>query len=175
MGRRGDWMVTFSGRQYWPLDPSAADVCIEDIAAALSKECRFGGHVSRFYSVAEHSLLVSQVVPTEYALAGLLHDATEAYVKDIPRPLKRGLGSAYADIEELNWLAICDWAGISPVLHESVKQADDAVLMAEKEELLSREGPQWSVNVEPANVQIVGHEPGTAAFLFLRRYYELTR
>lgn len=172
--RRGDWMMTASGLQYWPLDPRAEDVRLTDIAASLSKLCRFGGHSSRFYSVAEHSVLVSQIVPHEHALQALLHDATEAYVVDIPRPLKRGLGSAYADIEELNWLAICDALGVSPEMHPCVKAADDAVLMAERDALLPSGGPRWTVDSAPADVPVVGYGPLAAEQLFLHRYRALT-
>jgi uncharacterized protein len=174
--RTGDWMVTATGRQYWPLDPRAEDVCIEDIATHLSKECRFAGACRGFYSVAEHSVLVSQVVPQEHALQALLHDAPEAYVKDIPRPLKRGLGSTYADIEELNWLAICDAMGIGSILHPCVKAADDAVLLAERDALMPEGGPRWEIEsgVGPVLVTVRGLEWHEARALFLQRYRELT-
>ena len=173
--RRGDWMLTATGRQYWPLDPHPADVCLTDIAASLAKQCRFAGHVRTHYSVAEHSVLVSQVVPREHALQALMHDATEAYCVDIPRPLKRGLGSVYADIEELNWLAICEHFNIESQMHPCVKRADDAVLMAERDALCAQSGPKWSVDAEPADVVINGFDWPLAQFMFLRRFRELTR
>src|SRR4051812_20612492 len=86
---RGDWMQTYTGRAFWPLDAQPEDVDPLDIAAALSMLCRYGGHVSRFYSVAEHCLLMSEAVAPEHALWALLHDATEAYMGDMVRPLKR--------------------------------------------------------------------------------------
>lgn len=173
--RRGDWMPTASGRQYWPLDPRPEDVDLGDIATALSKECRFGGHCDGHYSVAEHSVHVSHIVPPEYALQALLHDAAEAYCKDIPSPLKRGLGLTYGDIEELNWLAICDALGVSPDLHPSVKEADLAVLAAEREQIMPPGGPPRSLTVEPAKVRIVGYEWREARGVFLDRYAQLTR
>ena len=66
--RKGDWMQTYTGRQFWPIDPRANEVHIEDIAHALSMMCRYNGHCRTFYSVAEHSVLVSQHVPPEHAL-----------------------------------------------------------------------------------------------------------
>lgn len=101
MTRRGDWMQTFSGRQFWPCDPRADEVCIEDIAHALSMQCRFAGHVRKFYSVAEHCVRASWIVPDRFKLAALLHDAAEAYVVDLPRPIKRQPElRAYLHIEE---------------------------------------------------------------------------
>ena len=173
MNRLGDWMITASGGQYWPLDPRPAEVSIIDIGAALSKLCRFGGHTMRFYSVAEHSVLVSRVVPPWLQRQALLHDASEAYCADVPRPLKIGLGEHYATIEELNWRAIADKYLVSYVMHPDVKRADNAVLMAEKRALLPAGGPQWSVDAEPADVEVVGHAPDAAYHLFMRRFYEL--
>ena len=88
---RGDWMQTYTGVRFYPMDPRPEELDIRDIAHALSLICRYGGHVDRFYSVAEHCVLMSQCVPEEHALWALLHDASEAYVGDMVRPLKRQL------------------------------------------------------------------------------------
>src|SRR4051812_30250690 len=84
--RVGNWMQTFTGRQFWPVDPRADEIAIEDIARALAMTCRFGGHVRFHYSVAQHSFLVSLVCSPEHALWGLLHDASEAYLGDVVWP-----------------------------------------------------------------------------------------
>ncbi len=89
--RIGDWIQTATGRQFYPLDPRPEDVCIEDIAHALSNVCRFAGHSAWHYSVAQHCVLASEYAPPEYAIAALLHDAAEAYMGDIARPWKRFL------------------------------------------------------------------------------------
>lgn len=103
---RGDWIQTYSGRAFYPLAPYPQDVCIEDIAHALSQLCRFGGHCRRFYSVAEHSVLLSRVVVPEFQLWALLHDASEAYLVDVPRPIKKQL-PAYVEAERRVMAAIC--------------------------------------------------------------------
>lgn len=172
--RIGDWMVTATGRQYWPLDPRPGDVDIVDVATHLAKECRYNGACLGHYSVAEHSVLVSMVVPPQYALQGLMHDAPESYLKDLTRPVKRGVGQVYADLEELNWRAIAERFGIDPELHASVKAADDSVLMAERYALFPDHKHMWSVKAEPAAVKILGLSWQGARDAFLRRWQELT-
>ncbi len=88
--RRGDWIQVRSGRKFHPLDPRPEDVDINDIAHALSNLCRFTGHCTDFYSVAQHSVIASQIVPPASALAALLHDASEAYMGDISPARGRG-------------------------------------------------------------------------------------
>ncbi|MDI1288693.1 MAG: hypothetical protein PSX37_01920 [bacterium] len=97
--RIGDWMNTFTGQKFYPLDPRADEVHAPDIAKALSQICRYGGHTSQHYSVAEHCVLMSLAVAPEHALFALLHDATEAYVGDMVRPLKQALPE-YRAIED---------------------------------------------------------------------------
>ncbi len=92
------WIYTNSGNMFDLSDPTPEMIKIEDIAHALSHICRYTGHVKEFYSVALHSLIVSEIVPAEFALEGLLHDAAEAYLNDISAPLKTLLPD-YRDIE----------------------------------------------------------------------------
>jgi 5'-deoxynucleotidase YfbR-like HD superfamily hydrolase len=170
-------MRTRSGHQYYPTDPRASEVNITDIAHALGNLCRFGGHCNRFYSVAEHSVLVSRVVPPEFALLGLMHDATEAYVCDVPRPLKRALGKTYAAIEALNWFAIAERFGLALHLPECVHDADNEMLLAEKDALLGTVPAEWTLGIKPhlkpAKVTVLGLAPAEASALFLGRFYEL--
>ena len=89
---RGDWLQTFTGRQFWPLGPEPTDIVIEDIGHALGSLCRFNGHCKAFYSVAQHSILVSRACEKHGLVAafrGLMHDASETYLLDVPKPLKR--------------------------------------------------------------------------------------
>ena len=83
-----DWILTYTGRRYWPASPVTDHVCAEDIARGLSLTCRFAGQCQHFYSVAEHSINVMRLVPQEHKLCALLHDAPEAYLGDMSRPLK---------------------------------------------------------------------------------------
>lgn len=171
--RAGNWMQTYSGRQFWPLDPRADEVFIEDVAHALAMACRYGGHCERFYSVAEHSVLVSQVVPPEMALLGLLHDASEAYVADVIRPIKPSL-AGYKEIELRVWRAIADRYGLPYEMPAEIKLADNAVLLAESEQIMKPHPAPWCVPGEPAAVVVMGLHPGAAEFRFLTRFRELT-
>lgn len=169
--RRGDWISTFSGTKYWPADPRPEDVSITDIAHALSMVCRFAGHCREFYSVAEHSVLVSQVVPEEFALLGLLHDAAEAYIGDVSRPLKGSLPD-YRRLEARNWEAISiafDLPLIPPIIHV----ADNAVLFAERAVLLPN-SPAWGWSHAAAKVEIEALPPAFAKQRFLDRFHALT-
>jgi hypothetical protein len=177
--RLGNWIQTVSGRPYWPLDPRPEDVDIADIAHALSNTCRYTGHCADFYSVAEHSVLVSKILPPHLALEGLLHDATEAYLADVSRPVKQlEAFEEYRRIELLNWRAAIapkfnlPWE-MSPATHV----ADNAVLLAEKEHLMVEPiypWMEWSVAGEPADVIIHCFPPRVARDLFLKRFVELT-
>lgn len=167
------WMQTRHGRKFYPLNPRSEEVYIDDIAAALSKLCRYGGHCKWFYSVAEHSVLVSYCVPAEHALAALLHDAPEGYIVDMPRPIKHRL-RGYAEIEDRIWHAIAPRFGLPVDLPACVKEADNNVLLAEREQIMEVTGEQWSVPGKPANVQVQCLAPPAAEAVFLGRFAQLT-
>jgi hypothetical protein len=168
------WMQTRYGRKFFALDPRPEEVFIDDVAAALSKLCRYGGHCKWFYSVAEHSVHVSNVVPPEHALAALLHDATEAYLVDMPRPIKRQLW-AYGAIEDRLWrAAIAPRFNLPIDLPECVKEADNAVLLAERDQIMEATGEQWSVPGKPAPIVTRCWDAKTAEGMFLKRFVELS-
>lgn len=171
--RIGEWIQTYTGRAFYPLDPHPEDVDIEDIAHALANLCRFGGHCRQFYSVAEHSISVSLIVPPEYALCGLLHDAAEAFCADVPRPIKRMLGPAYKNIEIAIWTAIAARFGISPEVPKCIHDADNSCLFAEKAVLLGPEPHPWGGECSPAPILIAGFSPAKAKELFLSRFVAL--
>lgn len=132
------WILTSSGRQFWPLVPRVEDVCIEDIAHALSQMCRFAGHCREFYSVAQHSVIVSEIVHPRYALEGLLHDAPEAYLCDIPRPLKRQPEfDFYHEAENrLMWTIRQAFSMPSSIEPGGVNAADEKMLFTERRDLM---------------------------------------
>lgn len=170
-----NWIQTASGKKFYPLNPQPDDVCIEDIAHALSKMCRFNGHTREFYSVAQHSVLVSHLVSPQHRLAGLLHDATEAYLADITRPVKQYMPD-FSAVEDLLMECIATRFGIEMPLDPSVKAADIMALNSERRDLFDvhhrwtqTEGAGLATNrIEPL-------APETARVQFLQRYREITR
>jgi hypothetical protein len=132
----GSWMHLASGRMIDLLDPSPADIHLDDIATHLSKICRFAGALPVFYSVAQHSVLVSREVSSEYKLAALLHDAAEAYMGDIPRPVRHILGNAVAEIEDRLEKAIAHRFDICYPFPHAIRRADSRLLVSEKRDLI---------------------------------------
>jgi uncharacterized protein len=124
-----DWIRTFTGKRFYPLQPRIQDIDITDIAHALSLQCRFTGHCTRHYSVAEHSLLVASLVPEEHQLQALLHDASEAYLTDVARPVKHSPEyTFYRKVEKHVQSLIYEYFNCDPKEAPELKKADDAVL-----------------------------------------------
>jgi hypothetical protein len=131
-----NWIVTHSGRRVDPLAMRPEDIDIQDIAHALSLLNRFTGHTTRPYSVAEHSVRVSWLCRPENALWGLLHDASEAYLADIARPVKRREEfAAYREAEGRLMLGVCQKFRLPPDEPEEVKWADGVMCAAERRDL----------------------------------------
>lgn len=175
MNRVGNWIQTYTGRKFWPLDPRPEEVCVEDIAHALSLVCRFGGHCKEFYSVAQHSVFVSKYCPN-YPLWGLLHDAAEAYLGDLTRPLKVSLLDAgvsfYADAEAGVMRAVCDHFGLTYDQLKEVKDADRVLLYTERRDLFAQQ-LDWLPGPIPMRFTIVPMAPRQAECYFLDTYREL--
>ncbi len=171
-----DWIQTFTGRKFYPLRPRAEDVDIEDIAQALSNICRFTGHTTCFYSVAQHSVHVSANCPPEVALWGLLHDASEAYLADVARPVKRTPEFAhYKVIERRVMEAICERFELhSPIEPEEVKVADNRMLATEARDLMGPKHPDWVWPATPYDWRITNLLPTKARALFLDTFRSLT-
>lgn len=138
----GPTIRTYTGHYLNVLEPDPAMINIVDIAHALSMNVRFGGHLPAFYCVAQHSIIVSNWVKPEHRLAALLHDASEAYLIDLPRPIKQQLPD-YKVIEDNLMRVISGVFGFEYPFHESIKEADDTVLEIEWNCLML--GKNWSI------------------------------
>lgn len=177
--RKGAWGCTYSGRKYWPECPVPADIDIQDIAHALSLQCRFGGHTREFYSVAQHAVHVSTICKPENALWGLLHDASEAYIVDIPRPLKVAPDmTGYSRLEIRMMRAVCERFGLPDRMPQDVAEADEILLATEARDLMPHEGearvPVWQLRHPPAPFPIECWTPEQAKARFLVRFNQLT-
>ncbi|MCC6580760.1 MAG: phosphohydrolase [Phycisphaeraceae bacterium] len=172
-----DWIQTYTGRQFFPLNPRAGDIDIADIAHALSLQCRFNGHCRCFYSVAEHSVRVSQVAPAKHALWGLLHDAAEAYLTDLPRPVKSQLPWFSEQEDKLLDVLMRHFGLTMPPegMPTEVKMADDTLLATEARDLMATPPAPWKLNATPLPDRI---EPWTAEVAeqrFLERFAQLRK
>ncbi len=174
------WFITSSGKKIFVRDPRPEVIDIEDIAHALSMLCRFGGHCLRFYSVAQHSVHVSQLVPPGQKLRALLHDASEAYLGDVIRPLKRELSSVYGPLEKQWERAICQRFGIDPFPSSVVKRADIVALVTERRDLINPTVHDnyagWiedDLDVHPHPIVIVPRPPEQARQDFLDAFERL--
>lgn len=168
------WIQTYSGHKFYPLNPQLESICIEDIAHALSLQCRFTGHCKFHYSVAQHSVLVSYLCNDEDKLHGLLHDASEAYIADVSSPIKRlPQLSGYKLIEEKIQKTIYNKFGLTKMEPPSVKQADLLMLGIEAQSLLNSIHPDWKFPIKPPPFGIMSLTPIEAEDLFLERFREL--
>lgn len=178
-------MLTFSGRDYLPTQMVPADVHIEDVAHALSLICRFGGHTKVHYSVAQHSLLVARILeeqgaPVEAQLAGLLHDAHEAYIGDIPTPIKSALGATWRDLEADVATAVRQALDVTIAFHDwedLIKHVDRVALATERRDLMHFDANRnlpWGIlgGVAPFHEKIGDPDwsPQWWADVFLDRY-----
>lgn len=128
-------ICTYTGIQFTPFTPRVEQVCAADVAHALSNMPRFAGHTRRFYSVAQHSVTVSLICAPEDAVYGLLHDASEAYLLDVPTPWKHLL-PGYREAEIALQVAILEAFGLQPRLPDSVKESDQMALLHERAHLM---------------------------------------
>lgn len=169
-----------SGALFDLLDPEGSDFTLADIAHGLGRVCRFAGQTNRFYSVAEHCVHVARLVPVELGRAALLHDASEAFIGDVTRPLKALLPD-YQAIERkiehaiaLRFLGKSMWG-----LHDlAIKAADTAMCMAEARELMPHAPDYWSaVPVDPeywdraSRTRLDCHFPDRASAAWLRAWH----
>lgn len=130
-------IITYpTGERFWPLEPDLTKIHAVDIAHALSNICRYAGHVSKFYSVAEHSVRVYRLTSKQNKPKAILHDASEAYTSDLVAPLKhlpefKKFREIEARLEEAIWLRF----GLSPFLPEEVDIIDKQLRLNEMRDL----------------------------------------
>jgi hypothetical protein len=197
-----NFIRTYTGRKFWPLTPKGDELDIADIAHSLSLVCRFTGHTYCFYSVAEHSLHVSEkaaalvfeaadrrhagrphevvTLAREVALWGLLHDASEAYLCDVPSPLKHapGIGQLYKQFEAQLMEVIAAHFDLMPHMPSVVKDADRILLNTEARDLMDvpdEDAGQWQFPGERLTEHIYPMDAQRAEVEFLRRFEALTQ
>jgi hypothetical protein len=177
--RYGDWMATFGGTKFYPLEPFPSEIKIEDIAHSLALQCRFNGHCKNFYSVAEHSLIISSEIlkaknDKKLALMGLLHDASEAYLGDIIRPIKyENMMSGYRAAEVLLQTMIYERFGLPATEPQTIREYDISLLALEIKELTSFPNFEIAVSAK-INIHLeVQLTPVEAERNFLRKFNEL--
>jgi uncharacterized protein len=149
---KNSWIQTYTGRKFFPLEPKAEDINIEDIAHGLSNQCRFNGHSKQFYSVAQHSVdMIDRFFRNDNDLAryALLHDASEAYLSDIPRPLKLlPEFDFYRTAEKKLEDVIYKVFGLSPLVPKEIKWADKELLKIEaSSNIMAPLHPDWEDRV----------------------------
>jgi hypothetical protein len=168
-----DWIQTFTGAHFRPLHPDPADVHVRDIAHALSLQCRFNGQCAAFYSVAEHSVRVARALPAELALWGLLHDAAEAYLGDMPRPVKAQM-PYFSEAEDRLLRVIVESFGLSWPMPEEVSHFDTVLLATEARDVFGAPTDGWGLKVEPLAETIQPMSAAEAERAFLVEYEKLT-
>lgn len=173
------WIETHSGIKFEFLNPTPDMIVIEDIAHALAHQCRFNGHVSKFYSVAEHSIECSGLVPDKYKLQALMHDASEAYITDIASPVKQYL-SNYKQLEKVVMDAIANKFGFEWPMSAETANADLVMLSEEAKNLMPGKGDNWNMWEDIPRPGLLSWfkpaclSPTVAKRLFLQRFEYLT-
>jgi uncharacterized protein len=174
-------ILTYTGQYVDLLEPRLDTISILDIAHALSQISRFGGHTLRFYSVAQHCLLASHVVPAQYRLQALLHDAAEAYLGDMVQPLKAMPTSGYyRDYESLLQARIYEKFGLGmaqeDLCYQAIHHADLIMLATERRDLMAPDTTPWPIldGIAPRAPTIRPLMPIAAEAAFLQRFKELT-
>lgn len=169
-----NWICTFTGRRFWPLNPRAEDLDIRDIAHALSNLCRFTGQSRHFYSVAQHCVLASEWCPPSIAKWCLIHDAAEAYINDIARPVKRFFPLLKKAEQQILWMLSVSHDLPWPMPAE-VHDVDMRMLATERRDVMGTATGHWVSleRVKPFPDPIEAVEPLTAEAMFLARFGKL--
>lgn len=172
------WISLLSGGRFNYNRPEESDVTLDDIATALSNICRYAGHLPYFYSVAQHLVNTSRIVPSEHAFTALMHDTAEAFTNDLPTPLKWAL-PVFKDLEVKIESAMAKKFGFEYPYPDVVKQADTEMLILEKINVKGDTSvwPNYEgivVDHHVDKVDLKGWQPCRAKREFLERFEELT-
>lgn len=169
------WIQSYNGIKFDLINTTKDMIDINDIAHALSLICRFNGHCKEFYSVAQHCVLMSELIEPEFALEALLHDASEAYIADLVRPIKPYVGD-YGIIEANLMQSIYRAFGMDLTFecNDKVKVADNRMLFTEKAQITKHQ-LDWGWSAEPYDITITCWSPAEAETRFLNRFNELTK
>lgn len=176
--RRGDWLQTYTGLAAYPLDLAPSEISIVDIAHSLSMQCRYAGHCMRFYSVAEHSWLVSEMLRQRVTSPmvqfwGLMHDAPEAYLLDMVRPLKESIPE-YKVAEAAVMKTIADVFGLAGEQPEIVGEFDHRILNDERDQNMQPGRRLWNMlDDRPLGIRLGFWTPEVAEARFLHRFDQL--
>jgi hypothetical protein len=176
MNRKNEWIQLVTGKKFYPFNPRPEDIDIESIAHGLANMCRFNGQCLEFYSVAQHCVVCARMAKPEHKLALLLHDASEAVLSDITRPVKRHL-SEYRELEKSVSDMLAEKFGVASFDFPELHEIDGRVLMTEKRDLMSPSSEAWSVPFEAypmSELLISAWTPPRAKELFLKMFYNLT-
>jgi hypothetical protein len=179
-----DWITTFSGGSFYPLAPKAEELNIRDIAHALSNMCRYNGHTKKHYSVAQHSVLVAENLP-DHKLWGLLHDASEAYLPDVPRPVKKHLYiwdsqhkkfRGFSEVEDEILLCVAERWKLPWPVPPIVKEVDTQSIASERESGIIVKGKRpwgaWIKGINPWSKRIYPWPAKVAEAKFLEAFME---
>lgn len=170
------WAQTFTARAIDPSQMTAGDIALEDIAHALSMQCRFGGHCEEFYSVAQHSVHVAEIVhdwldEPALTLEALLHDAAETYVVDLPRPIKHTDALAgYRALDKRVDAVVRERFGLPTTMSHAVRRADEIMLATEAVQLMKTPPRSWGLSEKPIAKPIAPWSPHEAKRAFLTMY-----
>lgn len=173
------WCQSFSGQQLRPCALDPRSIRIVDIAHALSMQCRFGGHCTRFYSVAHHSLLVAGIVGAAglgpmVTLQALLHDMTEAVLIDVPRPAKcSSFLAGYRELDAKIAAVMFPRFSLPAQLREEVKMADEIMLATERKQLMLPTPYEWNLRFDPIDLEIIEEQPLQFKERFLNEFLRL--
>jgi hypothetical protein len=168
------FIETYTGRAFWPLNPKVEGLSIIDIAHALSNQCRYSGHVAFFYSVAQHCSLLAEWLAKRGGspldcLQILMHDAPEAYLVDVPRPVKQYMPEYRVwdhavDAVIRKWMC---WDFPRPSFQD---EFDSRIIVDERRQLMSQSLNDWGHKLEPMGIVIEPWTPEEAEQTFLTQY-----